>query len=151
MRLGDVIRKLGLAIADTPRLPLRSVYRKYREFTMIPAGSYVKNLTLARQFRHVPGSVVECGVWKGGMSAGMADIIVADRHYYLFDSFACCPKARNIDGIKAKEGQQDGSSPLYYNNSSADIGFSQDVMNRAGASSCSFVRGEFEQRGAGFY
>lgn len=150
MRLGNVIRKVGLAIADTPRLPLRSVYRKYREFTMIPESSYVKNLTLARQFRHVPGSVVECGVWKGGMSAGMADIVGADRHYYLFDSFEGCPKARTIDGIQAKEWQQDVNSPLYYNNSSADIGFSRDVMNRAGASRCSIVKGWFEQTLPGF-
>jgi O-methyltransferase len=150
MRLGAIIRSLGLTIVEIPRLPLRSIYRKYHEFTMIPEDSYVKNLAIARQFRHVPGAIVECGVWKGGMSAGMAEVIGVDRHYYLFDSFEGCPKAQEIDGTKANDWQQDVTSPLYYNNSSADIGFSQEVMKRVGASRCSIIKGWFDQTLPGF-
>jgi len=150
MRLGDAIRKLGLAIADLPQLPLHSTYLKYREFTMIPEASYVRNLSLVRRFRHIPGSIVECGVWKGGMSAGMAEVAGADRRCYLFDSFQGCPKVRQIDGIKAKEWQRNVNSPLYYNNSSADIEFSKSVMKRAGASRCSIIKGWFEETLPGF-
>jgi O-methyltransferase len=150
MRLGNAIRKLGLAVADIPRLPLRSIYRKYRAFTMIPEPSYVRNLSLVKRFRQVPGSVVECGVWKGGMSAGMVDVAGAHRHYYLFDSFEGCPKAKEIDGQSAKRWQEDVNSPLYYNNSSADIAFSRDVMKRAGALNCSIIKGWFEETLPGF-
>ena len=144
MKPGTIIRNLGLMIADISRLPLRLVYNKYRDFTMIPEESYVKNLALARQFKHVAGSVVECGVWKGGMSAGLAEILGPDRYYYLFDSFEGCPKAKEIDGPKAIQWQQDTGSPHYYNNSSADISFSQEMMQRAGANRCTIIKGLFD-------
>lgn len=145
-----MLREAGLAIAEIPRSPLHGIYRKYRGYTMIPEATYVRNLALIKQFRHVPGSVVECGVWKGGMSAGMVEVAGRDRRYYLFDSFEGCPKAQEIDGPKARAWQQDTQGPLYYNNSSADIGFSQEVMRLAGADRCSITKGWFDQTLPGF-
>lgn len=142
---GDLFRRAGWMIGEIPRWPLRKIQRKYSSFTMIHPDTYVRNLALVKQFRHVPGAVVECGVWKGGMSAGMAEVAGRERPYYLFDSFEGCPQAQAIDGTKAKAWQADKESPIYYNNSSADIGFSQEAMQRAGAGNCTITKGWFEK------
>ncbi len=52
--------------------------------------------------RHVKGCVVECGVWRGGMSAGMAEVLGPDREYFLFDRFEGLPPATGPDGVYAK-------------------------------------------------
>lgn len=54
----------------------------------------------------IPGSFVECGVWKGGASAVMAHIAdrwKSDRQIWLFDSFEGLPKPKEIDGQEAKK------------------------------------------------
>ena len=63
------------------------IYNLFRDFTMIPPRFYKINLKLARSFSHITGSVVECGVWRGGMIAGIAKLFNDERSYYLFDSF----------------------------------------------------------------
>jgi hypothetical protein len=145
MGIGRAINKIGMSIANLPRLPLYKIYRKYRHYTMVPASCYVSNLAIAKVYRSTAGSVVECGVWKGGMSAGMAEVVGPDRHYYLFDSFEGCPQAQEIDGPRALEWQKHVASPLYYNNSSADIGFCQDAMKKARAIRCTIVKGWFDK------
>jgi O-methyltransferase len=150
MRLGSAINKIGLSISRLPRLPLYKIYRKYRLYTMVNADSYVRSLVLAKVYRGAPGSVVECGVWKGGMSAGMAEVVGPDRNYYLFDSFEGCPRAQEIDGPRALEWQNDVTSPHYRNNSSADIGFCQEAMKKAGAARCTIVKGWFDKTLPGF-
>ena len=54
----------------------------------------------------IPGDVVECGVWKGGMT--MAMILInqkynTDRHFYLFDTFEGLPEPTKEDGEDAKK------------------------------------------------
>ena len=49
-------------------------YERFREFTMIRREVYVNNLELAKRVVKLPGCVVECGVWRGGMIAGMASL-----------------------------------------------------------------------------
>ena len=60
------------------------VYAKYAQYTMIPRTTYIKNLTLINEHRGVGGCVIECGVWRGGMTAGIAELLGADREYVLF-------------------------------------------------------------------
>ena len=58
-----------------------ATFDDFESFTMIARKQYVQNLLLATQFASVRGSVVECGVWRGGMIAGIARLLGPDRHY----------------------------------------------------------------------
>jgi len=57
------------------------------------------------------GSVVECGTWRGGMSAGMVEMAGLHRNFHFFDSFEGLPPAGERDGEKAKEYM---SAPIHY-------------------------------------
>ena len=57
---------------------------------------YTANLALASSVATTPGCVIECGVWKGGSSAGMAEILGPDREYFLFDSFGDIPRRSRL-------------------------------------------------------
>jgi O-methyltransferase len=102
--IADAVQKHRL------RAGFREISRKYRNFTMIHESKYISNLELVWSFRHIAGCVVECGVWRGGMIAGIADVLGADRHYFLFDSFAGLPPACEIDGAAAISWQHDVAS-----------------------------------------
>jgi hypothetical protein len=80
----------------------------------------------------VLGDIVECGVWKGGMSAGMASILGNSRAYHLFDSFEGLPPAESIDGTEALAYQQDKSHPHYFDNCAADETFARTCMDAVG-------------------
>lgn len=111
---------------------------------MIPPALYAKNLQLAESVRHLPGCVVECGVWRGGMSAGLASVLGPDRNYFLFDSFEGLPPAQEIDGERAMKWQRDTASPSYYDNCSASEGFAREAMKLAGVQSAHFHPGWFK-------
>jgi hypothetical protein len=121
------------------------VYRRFREYTMIPATIYVDNLRLAAQVRGIPGCVVECGVWRGGMIAGLASILGAHRDYVLLDSFEGLPPVQEIDGISAKKWQDDKQGATYYNNCSAAAEYAERAMRLSGATSFRLVKGWFNQ------
>ena len=120
------------------------VYDKYKDFTMIPRRCYIDWLALANQYKGVEGSVVECGVWRGGMIAGIAEIMGPQRDYYLFDSFEGLPPAKEIDGQAAIEYQKNTTSPEYYDNCKAEMEWAQKAMAKAGAKNVKYVKGWFE-------
>lgn len=120
-----------------------SIYRSFREYTMVPQYMFVDNLRVASLVADVPGCVVECGVWKGGMSAGIASLLGARRTYFLFDSFEGLPPAQPIDGEKAIAWQNSPESPAYYENCSAGEEYARRAMAKAGASAARLVRGWF--------
>ncbi len=92
------------------------LYKRYDQLTMIPEHSFILNLELCDAFRHVNGDYVECGVWRGGMSAAIAEVLGPGRQIHLFDSFEGLPPARDIDGREALVWQHDTTSAGYHDN-----------------------------------
>jgi O-methyltransferase len=121
------------------------VYDKFREFTMIPREAYINNLILAEHAAGVQGCVIECGVWRGGMSAGIAAVLGTGREFYLFDSFEGLPPAKEIDGDAAIKWQQDKQSPNYYANCAAGEEFARRAMALSGAHSFHLIKGWFDE------
>lgn len=110
----------------------KAIHKKYVNFTMIPERFYIDNLKLIWDFKDIQGCIVECGVWRGGMSAGIATLLPT-REFYLFDSFEGLPPAQEIDGERAMEWQKDLHGSFYYDNCKAEIEFASKVMAIAGA------------------
>lgn len=119
------------------------LHRKYREYTMAPRSAFWHNMLIADARRHVQGCVVECGVWRGGMSAGMAEVLGPQREYFLFDSFEGLPPASTLDGASAAQWQQDTGSETYYDNCRAEIEFAQRAMGLAGVPRYDIIKGWF--------
>ena len=126
-------------------LKYRPLHKKYSVFSMVTQRDYIDCLKLVAEFKNIKGSVIECGVWRGGMIAGIAEVMGKDRNYYLFDSFEGLPDAKEIDGETAIAWQADKDSAIYYDNCKAEIEWAQKAINLAGvATTTSFVKGWFE-------
>lgn len=130
--------------------PLTRIYDRFASFTMIPQPIYLDNLRLAQRVATLPGSVVECGVWRGGMSAGLATVLGPERAYLLFDSFEGLPPAKEIDGEAAVRWQRDTTSPTYYDNCTAPAEFAERAMQSAGIAAPHLIKGWFETTLPGF-
>jgi O-methyltransferase len=134
----------ALAGQQLRRQRWKAIYRSLSDFTMIPREIYFANLALAESVQQVPGCVVECGVWRGGMSAGLARVLGPGRSYLLFDSFEGLPKAKSVDGDAALRWQSDTTSPGYYDNCAAPPEFAQRAMTLSGATKFELIKGWFE-------
>jgi O-methyltransferase len=126
------------------RQRMYAIYEKYSQFTMIQRGDFCLNLQLAQTVRATPGAVVECGVWRGGMSAGLAEILGPERSYVLCDSFQGLPDAQPIDGQAALEYQSDPTHPEYHDNCTAPEEAARSAMALSPATNVQFVAGWFE-------
>ncbi len=124
-------------------LRLRRLYRKYKPYTMIPQPVFLDNLRLVRDRALPAGAVVECGVWRGGMSAAVAEVLGPSRDYYLFDSFEGLPPAKEIDGAAALAWQADTTSPTYFDNCRAELEHAKRAMSLSGATRTHLVKGWF--------
>ena len=147
-------RPMRLALSATKRRYVnrrfRNLYRKYRNYTMTPESTYIKTLWIAHSRRHVDGCVVECGVWRGGMIAGIAELLGPARQYLLFDSFAGLPRAREIDGPALLGWQKDVDGGHYHNNCTASESEADAAMRMSGATSYSLQKGWFQDTLANF-
>jgi O-methyltransferase len=131
---------------------LAPTLEKVRPFTMVPRESLID---LACQVRAVVasgirGHFVECGVWRGGASFLMAELLrqagVRDRKVWLFDSFEGLPPPEEIDGPAAMEYTKNTESPSYFDNCSASLEEVQrTAMELELASYTELVKGWFEQ------
>jgi O-methyltransferase len=87
---------------------LEPILKRVLPYTMVERPALVD---LARQVQtvlaeNVPGDFVECGVWRGGASFLMADLLrevgAADRKVWMLDSFEGVPPPEDIDGPFAR-------------------------------------------------
>ncbi|HTA29595.1 MAG TPA: TylF/MycF/NovP-related O-methyltransferase [Candidatus Cybelea sp.] len=147
----SVPRRLKRELKDwSQRRRFLGIYGLLKEFTMIKPRIYVENLALAERVRDLPGCVVECGVWRGGMSAGIGKVMGPQRDYFLFDSFEGLPPAKEIDGKAAMDWQSDKDSPSYYENCAAGTEFAEKAMALAGIKSFHLKKGWFDKTLPGF-
>ena len=113
-----------------------ALYSKYKDRTMVGRRNFIENLMLARLAVDNPalgnGAIIECGTWKGGMSAALIEACGRDRSYVFFDSFEGLPPAGEHDGDRAKAYQADKSSPKYFDNCAATVGEFKATLDRAG-------------------
>jgi len=121
------------------------IYKRFCSYTMIPKSVFVNNLLLAFKYKHNHGDVVECGVWRGGMIAGLAKIYGNQREYHLFDSFEGLPKVKEIDGEEAKRWQEDTESKGYFDNCKAEMSFSIEAMKKTKVENVFFHKGWFNE------
>jgi O-methyltransferase len=122
----------------------RLLYRQFATATMIPRAAFLANLELAARMRHQPGHIVECGVWRGGMSAAIASLLGPQRSYHLFDSFAGLPPAEDVDGPAAAHWQADTHAPGYHDNCTATRAQAQATMQHSGAPHYQLHEGWFQ-------
>jgi len=142
--------KTSRELASAPDLVRAiQIYRRYRDFTMIAPKLYVNNLMLCRNNAPPVGSIVEAGVWRGGMSAGIADMLPG-RIHYLFDSFAGLPPAKEIDGHSALWWQSHPEVQGGLDNCRAERQFAELAMGRSKAKEFHLIEGWFQDTLASF-
>ncbi len=145
----SVSHRLGykfLKIDQEEEILLKNTYRlyeKYSSYTMIPKDTFIENLKLCRNFSNINGCIVECGVWRGGMIAAIAEILGDDRSYYLFDSFEGLPEAKEIDGEGALAWQRNKDNPYFFDNCKAETIYADTAMKMAQVSKYQLVKGWF--------
>ena len=121
----------------------QDLFKKYHEFTMIPEQLFISNLELCNHFKTLDGDFVECGVWRGGMSAAVGEILDKSKAVHLFDSFEGLPPAKEIDGKEAIAWQKDVSAPGYFNNCSAEESYAKKAMSMASHDNYKIYKGWF--------
>jgi O-methyltransferase len=122
---------------------LDRIYRKYKDKTMLGCAEYIRNLALTETVQ-ARGCVIECGVWKGGTSAGMAEILGPERQYFLFDSFQGHVDPQPIDGQAAFDWQADKAGHWYFNNAVVGPEEADASMKSSGAKDYQLIKGWFE-------
>jgi hypothetical protein len=123
----------------------RRTYEKFKNFTMVPERVYIENLRLAQRVMRTSGSIVECGTWRGGMIAGIADTLGPSRCYHLFDSFQGLPPVTDIDGVEAREWQTSKSASDHHNNCTASEAEARTAMSMSEATDYRITPGWFAE------
>ncbi len=120
-----------------------SFYKKNKDYTMIDEKTYINNLKIAEKTKNITGDIVECGVWRGGMIAGIAESMGPKSKYYLYDSFEGLPNPTEIDGAKAMDWQNNPDEEHYHDNCRAEIKFANEAMIKTGVD-FELIKGWFE-------
>lgn len=123
---------------------LKEIYFKYADYTMISPETYIGNLALCSKFLKLEGDIVECGVWRGGMIAGIAEMAGKTKKSFLFDSFEGLPKVKEIDGSAAAKWQQNVSGANYHDNCRAEISYATEAMDLS-KTNYQLVKGWFDE------
>jgi O-methyltransferase len=121
------------------------LYEKYNKYTMVPKLQYRDNLELIlSKANELPsGDFVECGVWRGGISASISEILNNDIKVHLFDSFEGLPNVDDRDGELAKKWQTQ-KDMWYADNCSAEESFAIEAFRKSGNNKVEIYKGWFE-------
>lgn len=111
---------------------------------MIPRSIFVKNLEIISRFKKIDGSIIECGVWRGGMIAAMSEVMGNHRDYYLYDSFEGLPRPTEQDGIEAAVWQNDTPTSINKDNCKAEMAFAEQALKIARVEKKHFIKGWFK-------
>jgi len=120
------------------------LYRKYQGFTMVPYKTFADNLKIAG-LAPEKGLVVECGVWRGGMMASIAEQLGNNYEYHLFDSFEGLPEAKELDGPDAIKWQSSPNEDDFFENCKAEKDYAMTAMKKSGVQKFTLHEGWFEQ------
>jgi hypothetical protein len=144
--LKGILKSAGVELKkiDQNNYRYEILYDKYKEFTMVPKPFFILNLDLCNQYKHIQGDYVECGVWRGGMSAAISEVLGGEHQLHLFDSFEGLPAAKEIDGKEALEWQASKESPDYYDNCAADESYALKALAKADCINYKIYKGWFE-------
>jgi len=119
------------------------LFKKYQAYTMIPKPIFEDNLQLCDKISEVRRDIVECGVWRGGMIAALAEKLGNNRKYHLFDSFEGLPKVQEKDGQAAKKWQE-SKDLWYFDNCKAEQTYAEEAMKIAGCTNYVIYKGWFK-------
>lgn len=128
----------------TDKNKAKSIYNKYKDFTMIDPLVYIDNLNLCNNIQQISGCIVECGVWRGGMIAGVYEYCETKRNSILFDSFEGLPDIKENDGDAAKIWQENNKG-VGLDNCKAEISFAEKAMEMANSKNHTIVQGWFDK------
>lgn len=141
----NLLRVLNIKIETKNERFLNSLFDKYKDYTMIPREIFIDNIILCQDFFPGEGAIVECGVWRGGMIAGISDSLKKFNNvYYLYDSFEGLPEVKEIDGRGAKDWQNDNSGPYYFDNCCAEQEIAEGVFKDLGVN-YKIIKGWFNE------
>jgi O-methyltransferase len=132
---GGNLRKLRRALRARRAA---AIYHKYHAFTMVSRHQAIANLVLCAEQAPAGGCIVECGAWRGGMSAAIADMLPGRAHF-LLDSFEGLPPVREIDGPLAVQYQRETSD-----NCRVERSFAEQAMRISAAGKFEIVQGWFK-------
>ena len=143
--MNQYLRKLNTFLkVNSKRSKAKTIFHKYSEFTMVPLNAYVDNLLLSNSVNSIDGCIVECGVWRGGMIAGIYDHLDKKRKCYLFDSFEGLPKAQENDGKAAKQWQKTNEG-VGLDNCKAEMAYAEKAMQLANSAEHKLIKGWFNE------
>jgi O-methyltransferase len=147
-RIRKNLKRAGRSTLDAawlaPSLRRALPYTMIRASTLLRLGQVVRH-TLASE---IPGAFVECGVWRGGASFLMADVLrrehVTDRVVWMFDSFEGMPPVEAIDGKRALQWEEQGDPAT--NDATASLEEVEAAREKLGLSALTRpVKGWFEK------
>lgn len=109
------------------------LYVRYRRSTMVRVLPFIDNLRLVQRALENPacrmsGCIVECGTWRGGMSAALMSVGGSNREYFFFDSFKGLPPPGLMDGGEAIKWALNKNGTRYFNNCCASLAEFTDVI-----------------------
>ena len=108
-----------------------TIWNELSPYTMIPKEHFIENLALIDYYgSRFAGAFVECGTWKGGMSAALMKLGGMQHEYHFFDSFEGLPPVQPIDGAAAAAWQADTESPNFFNNCTASFEEFQALISK---------------------